>query len=267
MINDLRNIFSNKEIDFVFHLEKAIEKNEFELYFQPIIHSISGSLCGFEALVRWHHPTLGFLTPPQFLIPLEETRQIYHLDIHVIEKVCQWYEEQVNAGRPVVPVSVNLSRVDFESTDMFRVIEALTEKYHMPHNMLNIEITESAISDNADLMHTTIDRFREAGHQVWMDDFGSGYSSLDVLQDIHFDLIKLDMRFMQRFGESEDSKIIVAELIRMAIELGVDTICEGVENGEEVGFLRKNGCTKLQGFFYGKPAPWEGLSKEDDKQQ
>ena len=257
MINDLRNIFSNKEIDFVFHLEKAIEKNEFELYFQPIIHSISGSLCGFEALVRWHHPTLGFLTPPQFLIPLEETRQIYHLDIHVIEKVCQWYEEQVNAGRPVVPVSVNLSRVDFESTDMFRVIEALTEKYHMPHNMLNIEITESAISDNADLMHTTIDRFREAGHQVWMDDFGSGYSSLNTLKDFEFDQIKIDMCFLSDM--SPRSKKILRSMISMAKDISMITLVEGVETDEQVAFLKSIGCDRMQGYYYSKPLPYSPL--------
>ena len=257
MINDLRNIFSNKEIDFVFHLEKAIEKNEFELYFQPIIHSISGSLCGFEALVRWHHPTLGFLTPPQFLIPLEETRQIYHLDIHVIEKVCRWYEEQVNAGRPVVPVSVNLSRVDFESTDMFRVIEALTEKYHMPHNMLNIEITESAISDNADLMHTTIDRFREAGHQVWMDDFGSGYSSLNTLKDFEFDQIKIDMCFLSDM--SPRSKKILRSMISMAKDISMITLVEGVETDEQVAFLKSIGCDRMQGYYYSKPLPYSPL--------
>jgi EAL domain-containing protein (putative c-di-GMP-specific phosphodiesterase class I) len=136
-----------KRIDFVFHLEKAIENGEFEVYFQPIIHTISGSLCGFEALVRWHHPTLGFLTPMQFLPSLEETKQIYHLDIHIIEKVCQWYASLTAAQAPVVPVSVNLSRSDFESEDMFRVVESMTQEYGMPRSMLNIEVTESAFSE------------------------------------------------------------------------------------------------------------------------
>ena len=130
--------------DLIFHLEKAIENEEFEVYFQPIIHTISGSLCGFEALVRWRHPDFGFLAPGQFVGSLEDTKQIYHLDIHVVEKVCQWYAREKRAGRPVVPVSVNLSRIDFESADMFAIIEALTWKYRMPRNMLNIEITESA---------------------------------------------------------------------------------------------------------------------------
>lgn len=154
---------SFKQIDFVFHLEKAIENEEFEVYFQPIIHTISNSLCGFEALVRWHHPTLGFLVPSQFLPSLEETKQIYHLDIHIVEKVCKWYAEQIAAGKPVVPVSVNLSRSDFDSADMFRLIEEITAKYGVPHEMLNIEITESAISENADLMHITIDLFPQRG--------------------------------------------------------------------------------------------------------
>lgn len=257
MINDLRNIFSNKEIDFVFHLEKAIENDEFEVYYQPIIHTISGSLCGFEALVRWHHPTLGFLNPPEFLIPLEETRQIYHLDIHVINKVCQWYADQVSAGKPVVPVSVNLSRIDFESTDMFRVIETLTARYHMPHNMLNIEITESAISDNAQLMHNTINRFRGAGYQVWMDDFGSGYSSLNTLKDYKFDEIKIDMCFLSDMNPR--SKQIIRSMISMAKDINIITLVEGVETKEQVDFLKSIGCDRMQGFYFARPMPYNTL--------
>ena len=191
---------SIKRIDFVFHLEKAIENGEFEVYYQPIIHTISGSLCGFEALVRWHHPKLGFLTPMQFLPSLEETKQIYHLDIHIIEKVCQWYTTLKAANKPVVPVSVNLSRSDFESEDMFRVVESMTQKYGVPRNMLNIEITESAFSERESLMASNVDRFRNAGFQVWMDDFGSGYSSLNTLKDYVFDELKFDMGFLSNMS-------------------------------------------------------------------
>ncbi|MBE6039427.1 MAG: EAL domain-containing protein [Clostridiales bacterium] len=257
MLNELRNVISNKDIDLVFHLEKAIDNNEFEIYYQPIIHTISGSLCGFEALVRWHHPSLGFLTPGQFLTPLEETRQLYHLDIYVIERVCQWYAEQVKDGKPVVPVSVNLSRIDFESTDIFRIIEALTAKYHMPHSMLNIEITESAISENAQHMHATIERFRNAGYQVWMDDFGSGYSSLNTLKEFEFDQIKIDMVFLSDM--SERSKQIIRAMISMAKDISMITLVEGVETREQVEFLKSIGCDRMQGFYFSKPLPYNML--------
>ena len=248
-----------KRIDFVFHLEKAIENGEFEVFFQPIIHTISGSLCGFEALVRWHHPTLGFLTPFQFLPSLEETKQIYHLDTHIIEKVCQWYATLTSAGESVVPVSVNLSRSDFESEDMFRVVETMTQKYNMPRNMLNIEITESAFSERENLMAANVEKFRSAGYQVWMDDFGSGYSSLNTLKDYIFDELKIDMGFLSDMGLR--SKRIIRSIISMAKDISMVTVVEGVETQEQVDFLRAIGCDRMQGYYFSKPLPYQDLLK------
>ena len=248
-----------KRIDFVFHLEKAIENGEFEVYFQPIIHTISGSLCGFEALVRWHHPTLGFLTPMQFLPSLEETKQIYHLDIHIIEKVCQWYASLTAAQAPVVPVSVNLSRSDFESEDMFRVVESMTQEYGMPRSMLNIEVTESAFSERENLMSNNVDRFRKAGYQVWMDDFGSGYSSLNTLKDYVFDELKIDMGFLSDM--SLRSKRIIRSIISMAKDISMVTVVEGVETQEQVDFLKAIGCDRMQGYFFSRPLPYQELLK------
>ena len=246
-----------KRIDFVFHLEKAIESGEFEVYFQPIIHTISGSLCGFEALVRWHHPTLGFLTPGQFLPSLEETKQIYHLDIHIVEKVCKWYAEQKAAGKPVVPVSVNLSRSDFESANMFRIIESLADRYGMPHNMLNIEITEGALSENEKIVSANIEQFRHAGFQVWMDDFGSGYSSLNTLKDYVFDELKIDMFFLSDM--SLRSKRIIRSIISMAKDISMVTVVEGVETQEQVDFLKAIGCDRMQGYYFSRPLPYKEL--------
>ena len=248
-----------KRIDFVFHLEKAIENGEFEVYFQPIIHTISGSLCGFEALVRWHHPTLGFLNPMQFLPSLEETKQIYHLDIHIIEKVCQWYAALIAAQAPVVPVSVNLSRSDFESEDMFSVVETLTQKYGMPRSMLNIEVTESAFSERETLMASTVERFRSAGYQVWMDDFGSGYSSLNTLKDHTLDELKIDMGFLSDMGLR--SKRIIRSIISMAKDISMVTVVEGVETQEQVDFLKAIGCDRMQGYYFSRPLPYQDLLK------
>jgi EAL domain-containing protein (putative c-di-GMP-specific phosphodiesterase class I) len=259
MTSDIKTIFSNNDLDFVFHLEKAIDNGEFEVYYQPIIHTISGSLCGFEALVRWHHPTLGFMMPGQFLTALEDTNQIYHLDIHIIECVCKWYKEQIDSGRPVVPVSVNLSRIDFESTDMFQIIEDIRSKYGMPRNMLNIEITESAMSANADLMRENVARFRNAGYQVWMDDFGSGYSSLNTLKDFEFDEIKIDMVFLSEMNEK--SRQIIRSMISMAKDISMVTLVEGVETKEQYDFLRSIGCDRMQGYYFSRPLPYDEIVK------
>ena len=203
------------------------------------------------------------MLPPDDFIPyLENAGVIYKLDLYVLDEALRKMNILKAAGEKVVPISVNLSRTDFDACDMVEEIRRRVDEAGIGHDMISIEITESIIGSDFDFMKKQVERFQKIGFPVWMDDFGSGYSTLDVLQDIHFDLIKLDMRFMQRFNESEDSRIIVTELIRMAIDLGVDTICEGVETGEEVGFLRNIGCTKFQGYYYGKPAPFEELSKD-----
>ena len=254
---------SIKQIDFVFHLEKAIENGEFEVFFQPIIHTISGSLCGFEALARWHHPSLGFLAPQEFLSSLEDTHQIHHLDVHVVDKVCRWYAEQKAAGRPVVPVSINLSRYDFDAMDIFGAIVSLTEKYGVPHNMLNIEITESALSGNERLISTIIERFRRAGFQVWMDDFGSGYSSLNTLKDHTFDELKIDMAFLSNM--TLKSKRILRSIVSMAKGISMVTVMEGVETEEQFEFLKTIACDRMQGFYFAPPMPYDELLKVLDE--
>ena len=251
------NSISNARHDLIFHLEKAIENNEFEVFYQPIIHTISGSLCGFEALVRWHHPQYGFLNPGQFIEVLESTKQIYHLDIHLIELVCSRIAIERRACRPIVPVSVNLSRHDFESADMFKVICDIVKKYDIPRNMINIEVTESAFAEDENLMSKTINQFRKAGFQVWMDDFGSGYSSLNTLKDFDFDELKIDMRFLSDM--TQKSKRIISSIISMAKNIGMVTLVEGVENEEQVRFLKSIGCDRLQGYYFSKPMPYDDL--------
>ena len=246
-----------KQNDLIFHLEKAIENHEFEVFYQPIIHTISGSLCGFESLVRWQHPVHGFLNPGMFIPLLEDTKQIYHLDIHLIELVCQRFSEEMRLGHPVVPFSINLSRLDFESADMFAIIQDITARYQMPPRMLNIEITESAFSENQQELTETISRFRQAGYQVWMDDFGSGYSSLNTLKDFEFDELKIDMRFLSDM--SFKSRQIISSMISMAKNIGMVTLVEGVETEEQIQFLKSIGCDRLQGYYFSKPLPYEQI--------
>ena len=247
----------SSNIDLVFHLEKAIENDEFEVYYQPIIHTISGSLCGFEALVRWHHPVYGFLNPASFISALEDTKQIHHLDIHIVEQVCRRYDMERKAGRPVVPFSVNLSRIDLEMADMFHAIEKLVSTYRMPRSMLNIEITESAFGEDVQILMDSINKFRSAGYQVWMDDFGSGYSSLNTLKDYTFDELKIDMGFISDMNHR--AKRILASMISMAKDIRMVTLVEGVETMEQVEFLKQIGCDRLQGYYFSKPLPYEEL--------
>ena len=160
---------------------------------------------------------------------------------------------QREMGLYVVPTSVNLSRTDFDACDMVKEICSKVDAAGISRKLLTIEITESVIGSDFDFMKKQVERFRSLGFQVWMDDFGSGYSSLDVLQNIHFDVIKLDMRFMKQFDNDEKSRVIITELMKMAFGLGIETVSEGVERVDQVEFLAEVGCTKLQGYYYCKP--------------
>ena len=239
------------------HLDQALREGWVQVYYQPIVRAANGKVCDEEALSRWFDPVKGMFSPGDFIPILENSRLIYKLDLYVLEQILKKMREQEAMGMPMVPHSVNLSRVDFEVCDIVEEVRRRVDEAGVPRSRLTIEVTESVIGSNFEFMKEQIERFRALGFPVWMDDFGSGYSSLDVLQEVSFDLIKFDMRFMHRFGQGEESKIILTELIRMAIGLGIETVCEGVENQEQVDFLREAGCTKLQGFHFSRPVPFE----------
>ncbi len=236
-------------------IDEAIKKEWIKVYYQPVIRSLTGWLCGMESLARWDDPKLGFLPPDQFISTLEKERTIYKLDSYVVEKVCQCIHERMEAKLPMVPVSVNFSRVDFQMCDMLEVVENAVEKYDIPRDSIHIEITESMIASDEERMEKIMESFRRAGYEIWMDDFGSGYSSLTVLKDFRFDTLKLDMRFQSPF--TDKSKSILTSTVTMAKDIGMKTLAEGVETKEQLDFLREIGCGMIQGFYYGKPEPIE----------
>jgi len=164
-----------------------------------------------------------------------------------------------------VPHSINLSRSDFDACDIVEEIRRRVDAAGVAHDRITIEITESVVGSDFGFMKGQIERFQKLGFPVWMDDFGSGYSSLDVLQSIPFDLIKFDMSFMQKLDEGDSGKIILTELMKMATSLGVDTVCEGVETPEQVAFLQEIGCSKLQGYFFEKPLPMARILERYEK--
>ena len=241
------------------NLDRAVKEGWIRVYYQPIVRSSNGKVCNVEALARWHDPVRGLLMPASFIGVLEEAMLIHKLDLCVVRQVLSDIKTNERNGIQNVPVSINFSRADFDACDLVHEICALTDAARVDRKLLNIEITESMVGSDFDYMKEQIERFRARGFQVWMDDFGSGYSSLDVLQSITFDLIKFDMGFMRRLDEGENGKIILTEMMKMATSLGVDTICEGVETEDQARFLREIGCSKLQGYLFMKPTPREAL--------
>ncbi len=241
------------------HLDQAIRDRWIRAYYQPIIRAEDGMICEEEALSRWIDPVRGLLGPDAFIPILEKARLIYKLDLYILDEVLRKMSEQVQMGMEIVPHSVNLSRADFDSCDIVEEIRRRVDDSGFSRSMFTIEVTESLVGRDFDFMKEQIGRFKSLGFRVWMDDFGSGYSALDMLGEIRFDLIKLDMRFLENFEGGEESRIILKNLIRMANEMGIETLCEGVETEAQVRFLRENGCGKLQGYYFSRPVPFEKI--------
>ena len=246
-------------------LDRAIAEGWIKVYYQPIVRTANGRVCDEEALARWIDPEKGLLSPAEFIPALEEAKLIYRLDLYVTEQILEKMKRQAEAGLYVVPESVNLSRSDFETCDIVEEIRRRVDAAGIAREKLTIEITESMLGSDFEMMKAQVERFQALGFKVWMDDFGSGYSSLEVLQSIHFDVIKLDMRFMQQFDHGDKSRIMLTELIRMAIGLGIETVVEGVEREDQVSFLREVGCTKMQGFYFCKAIPPEEIVERNRK--
>ena len=243
--------------EIVENLDRAVEEGWIQVYYQPIVRSISGKVCNVEALARWNDPERGMLLPGEFIPILEEARLIHKLDMAVVKRVLKDFQDlrlKDAMDNRKVPVSVNFSRADFDAFDLVQELCRLTDDAGVDRNMINVEITESMVGSDFDYMKEQVERFRAQGFQVWMDDFGSGYSSLDVLQSITFDLIKFDRNFITRLDKNDRGRIILTELVKMANSLGLDTVCEGVETEDQVRFLQEIGCDKLQGFYFMKPA-------------
>ncbi|SFA97045.1 EAL domain, c-di-GMP-specific phosphodiesterase class I (or its enzymatically inactive variant) [Acetitomaculum ruminis DSM 5522] len=246
--------YENREY-ILSHFDEALEKGWIKVYFQPVIRTLTNMVCSVEALIRWIDPVRGFISPGDFVPLLEENGLSYKLDTYMINKVAQVQEQAMIKGRIVIPVSVNISRSDFEHCDIVDVVVRALDEHNLRRKLICVEITESAFITDEGILDEAIRRFHEAGIEVWMDDFGSGYSSLNVLKDFKFDEIKIDMLFLRNFGER--SKVIVTKVVEMAKSLGIHTLAEGVETEEQLKFLKSIGCEKIQGYYYSKAMPYD----------
>ena len=244
------------------NLDRAITEKWIQVYLQPIIRAVNGRVCDVEALARWIDPERGFLSPADFIPALEDAGLIHKLDLYMVDQVLEAIKVQKADGFNVIPHSINLSRYDFNACDIVEEIRKRVDAADVSHDRITIEITESVIGSDISFMKEQVERFQKLGFPVWMDDFGSGYSSLEVLQSIQFDLLKFDMSLTRKLDEGEAGKTMLTELMRMATSLGMDTVCEGVETDEQVRFLQEIGCSKLQGYYYSKPIPFETIREQ-----
>lgn len=235
--------------------ERAIAYHEIQAFYQPVIRTSSRQLCSFEALARWIDPQIGMIYPNEFIPVLEREGLIHLLDAAILRQVCARIRSSIANGETPIPVSVNLSRLDFGLCDIFTVADHIVSDYQIPHDFIYFEITESVMAEQKDLLLGIVDKFRSAGYQVWMDDFGSAYSSLNVLKEFTFDELKLDLSFLRPFNLR--SKRIVTAIVKMAKGIDIHTLSEGVETEEQFAYLRDIGCEKVQGFHFGKPLPYE----------
>ncbi len=239
-------------------MQKALLNNEFMMFLQPK-HSIStGKIIGAEALARWKHPTRGMVSPAEFIPVFEENGFIIKLDTFIWEEACKRIRKWIDCGISPVPVSVNISREYVHTFDVTSMLLKLVEKHDIPISLLELEITESADSIGVEEI---VRKLKSSGFKMLMDDFGSGYSSLNMLKNTPFDVLKIDKSFLDEFMDTDRGRKIIEHTISMSQDIGLDIIAEGVETNEQAQFLSQCGCDAAQGFFYSKPIPADEFDK------
>lgn len=252
-----------KQRQLLSELEHALKNHEFCFFLQPKCNSMTRAIVGMEALVRWNHPTRGCVPPSEFMPLLESTGLVTQLDQYIWESVCKTLHKWQESGSNLVPVSVNVSVVDIVNLDVPQIFSNLVEKYQLEPKLLLAEITETMLAENASLVENTIQGLHRKGFSVMMDDFGSGYSSLNMLKDTNVDAIKLDMKLIDMNQQNRSKGVqIVESVVDMAHRLNLPIIAEGVETPEQVSMLQAADCLYTQGYYFYKPGA--GSDAEED---
>ena len=255
---DQKLVEETKWIDKVSERQReAVEKEEFKVYYQPKYDPRTNELKGAEALIRWVSADLGFVSPGRFIPIFEKSGFITEIDHYMLSHVARDQKKWLDEGRICVPVSVNVSRAHFAETNLAEQIRDIVDKEGAPHDLIEVELTESAFFDDKKVMLTTIKKLKEYGFLVSMDDFGSGYSSLNSLKDMPLDILKLDAGFFSGDKADGRAEIVVSEALQLARKLNMTTVAEGVEEQAQVDFLAAEGCSMIQGYYYAKPMPKE----------
>ncbi|AWW27160.1 EAL domain-containing protein [Acetobacterium carbinolicum] len=255
-----KKIGDEKEI--IDQMEDALENNQFEMYLQPKYNLHTNSYCGGEALVRWRHPQKGLISPGEFIPIFEQTGFIRKLDMFMLEEVCKVLKSWEAKKHPDISISVNISRKNLNQIDFIERVLSITNQYRIHRGQLEIELTESSIFEDVDRMIEIGQAFRNYGFKMSMDDFGSGYSSINLLGNLPLDVIKMDQGFFNSRINREQNHIVVESTIDMIKKLGMTVVAEGIETKEEVEMLRKLGCDIIQGYFFGKPMSVHEFEKQ-----
>ena len=247
-------------------MEGALQSEEFLVYLQPKIRLSDGRAVGAEALVRWKSEEYGLIPPDEFIPLFEKNGFILKLDYYMFEQVCRLLRNWLDSHKKVLPISVNLSRMHLGEAGFIQRYKEIQERYRIPCELLEFELTEAMVFEDLPRLKEIIAELHEAGYRCPMDDFGSGYSSLNVLKDIPVDILKLDRGFFMG-GETERGVNVVKAVLHMARELHMKTVAEGIETSSLVNFLKEEGCDMVQGYVFYKPMParefeYEILEKE-----
>lgn len=262
--NNMRRSIMDEE-SILNEMESALAKGQFKLCYQPIFSISSGKPVSAEALVRWIHPTRGIIPPNKFIPIFENNKFITNLDKYVLEEACKYQRKRLDEGKKLIPISVNFSRLDCYLPGICEDVLALIKKYGLTTKMIKIEITESAYTEDKEQIISVAEKLHNYGFSILMDDFGSGYSSLNILKEVKFDILKIDKTFVDDMKDSDMGGAIVSSVVRMARLIGVDVIAEGVEDQYQIDFLRGIGCDIIQGYYYSKPLFEEEFSATLDK--
>ncbi|MGN0130906.1 MAG: EAL domain-containing protein [Lachnospiraceae bacterium] len=233
----------------------ALREGQFDVYFQPKYNLITGDMVGAEALVRWQHPTKGFMSPGDFIPIFEKNGFITELDMYVWEKCCQFIAEWKQKYDMTLPISVNVSRKDIYKQNLPEILKTMVDRYGISTKLLHLEITESAYTENPEQLLLVVEQLKKEGFMIEMDDFGSGYSSLNMLAELPIDVLKLDMKFLQNKGEQTKNENIMSSIVELAKKINLYVIAEGVEKEKQISMLKSMKCDMVQGYYYAKPMP------------
>lgn len=256
-----------REVEITSRVPKAIANHEFQVYYQPKIETETMRLIGAEALVRWQKPDGTFIYPDQFIPLIERSGQVVDVDYYVYREAFKFIAGRLAEGKEVVPVSLNVSRIHLNKMHILEYVKDLFEEYKIPAGLVEFELTESIYLDNTEKALDLVNGLHNLGAKVSMDDFGSGYSSLNLLSRLPIDIIKLDRVFLKEDTLKESDKIIISCVVEMARRLCITSLCEGVETPEQSDYLKEIGCQIQQGYYFSKPVPQGEFEQFMDKQE
>ncbi|MEG2769352.1 MAG: EAL domain-containing protein, partial [Oscillospiraceae bacterium] len=257
------HIVEERKIEQSMHV--ALREGEFQVYIQPKYKLSNAKFMGAEALIRWVSPSMGFLPPDKFIPIFEKNGFVEEIDFFVLETVMQKMCYFHSIGFEYFPVSVNMSRITIGNTNYINRLRDLFVKYPLPAGVVELEITETIFGDENKKMLGILEKMRDLGAVIVMDDFGSGYSSLNLLKEVPFDVLKIDREFMNESETSEKTRVILKSMIEMAQKIKVQVVCEGVETKEQVDFLNEINCDVAQGFYFARPMPFPKFEQELEK--